>query len=147
MGLLKNYDPKQVIVTWKGEQLNNGIADGTFVAMARTNRSFSLNVGGDGGGTRVRSNNRSGTVTLTLRMGSETNAFLSDKLRDEEADPPIPQVGPLEVKDFSGNTLHESPQAFLEGFPDDALATEEGNREWVFLCLELNMDPRGSLEA
>ena len=145
MGLLKEYDPKDVVITWDGVLLNEGIADGTFITVTRNERTFALSVGGDGGSTRVRNNNRSGLVTVTLRMGSETNAQLSDKVKDEESG--TPHVAPLLVQDFSGNTLHSSEQAFLDGFPDDSMGTEEGTREWTLLCPILSMDPRGSLEA
>ena len=145
MGALKEYDPKQVVVSWDGVTLNEGIADGTFVSVTRTERVFALSVGGDGGTTRVRQNNQSGTVTVTLRAGSATNELLSVKVQDEETG--TSHVGPLLVKDFSGNTLHESEQAFLEGFPDDAMATEEGTREWVLLCPVLRMFPAGNKDA
>ena len=53
-GSLKTYDPKTVMIAWDGIDLNKGIASGTFITIARNERAFSLNVGGDGGGTRVR---------------------------------------------------------------------------------------------
>lgn len=144
-GTLKEYDPREVIITWDGVNLNRGIAEGTFITIARTKRTFSLNVGGDGGGTRTRDNDRSGVVEVTIRMGSVTNGELSDKVKDEEMG--TSHVGELMIKDFSGETLHTSPQAFLDGFPDDAFATEEGDRVWRLLCLDLNMDPRENKDA
>ncbi len=147
MGALKEYDPKLVNITWDGIDLNKGIAAGTFITITRTSRAFSLNVGADGGGTRVRNNDKSAVITLTVRMGSETNALLSDKIKDEELPNPTSHVAALTIKDTLGNTLHQTPQAFLDGFPDDEMADDESTRDWVFLCLEMNMDPRGSNEA
>ena len=147
MGLLKEYDPKQVIITWDGINLNEGIAEGTFITVARTERTFSLNVGGDGGVTRVRNNNKSGQVTCTLRMGSLTNDALKDRVKDEEDDSATTHVAALKIEDFSGRTLHSSEQAFLDGFPDDEFATEEGNRDWTLLCPVLRMGPAGNKDA
>ena len=147
MGALKQYDPKEVTITWDGVFLNEGIASGTFITIARNVRQFTLNVGGDGGGTRVRNPDRSATVTVTMRMGSQTNALLSDRILDEEADPPIPHITTLTIKDNSGNTLVEAPEAFLDGPPDTTFGTEEGTLEWTFLCLEMTVDVRGNLEA
>lgn len=145
MGLLKDYNPKEVIITWDGILLNEGIAEGTFVTAGRTERVFSMNVGGDGGVTRVRNNNKSGTVGVTTRMGSRTVELLATRIKDEESG--VPHVGALLIQDFSGNTLHSAEQAFTEGWPDDEFATTEGNRELVFLCPVLNMNPGGNKDA
>ena len=147
MGALKEYDPKQVTITWDGIDLNKGIIAGTFITVARNTRTFSINVGADGGGTRIRSNDRSAVITLSLRKGSETNGLLSDRLRNEELPNPVGTVKALTIKDLTGNTLHSTPQAFLDGPPDDAFGNEEETVEWTFLCLELDVNVRGSKEA
>lgn len=147
MGLLKEYNPKEVIISWDGVNMNEGIASGTFVTLARTTRTFSQNTGGDGGTTRVRSNDQSASVTVTLRAGSETNEKLSNRATDEELDPPTPHVAALLVQDFSGNTLHSAPQAYLDGPANDEFATEEGNREWVLLTPQLLMGHGGNKDA
>lgn len=147
MGLLKEYDPKQVIITWDGINLNDGIAEGTFVTISRTERTFNLNVGGDGGSTRVKNNNKSGQVVCTIRKGSVTNGLLSDRVIDEEKDDPVTHVAPLTIKDFSGNTLHSAEQAFLDGPADDEFGTDEGNLDWTLVCPVLRMDPRGNKDA
>jgi len=146
-GLLKEYDPKEVIITWDGVNLHDGIASGTFVTVARTNRTFSHNVGGDGGATRVRSNDRSAAVTVTLRVGSDTNNALASRAADEELDPPVPHVAALLIQDFSGTTLHSSPQAYLDGPTNDEFATEEGNREWTLLVHDASMFSGGNKVA
>ena len=146
MAALKEYSPKRVLVSFDGRDIS-GYADGTFISVARAVPTFTLNVGSDGGGTRVRSGNRSGTVTITLRNAAARNGFLTDTMRDEEADPAIPHVAALQVKDFAGNTLHDCDKAYLQGFPQDDMGSDEGNREWVFMCLNLNMQPRGALDA
>ncbi len=147
MGALKEYDPKQVNITWDGIDLNKGIIAGTFITIARNTRTFSVNVGADGGGTRIRSNDKSAVITLSLRKGSETNSLLTDRLLDEELPNPVGHVAPMMIKDNTGNTLHEGAQTFLDGPPDDAFGNEEETVEWTFLCLDLSLKVRGSKEA
>lgn len=147
MGLLKEYDPKNVIITWDGVTLNEGIAEGTFVAIARTTRTWTHNTGGDGGTTRVKGNDRTGTATLTLRMGSATNEALASRAQDEELDPPVSHVAPLLIKDFDGVTLHSDAEAHLDGPANDEFATTEGNREWVLLLPNLKMFSAGNKDA
>lgn len=139
MADLKKYNPKEVDFIFDGINLSAGIIDGTFITVARNVRQFSLNVGGDGGGTRVESNNLSGVVAITVRKGSPTNALLTGR---------IGIVKPLMVKDnSSAGTLHKSPEAFLDGPPDDEFSTEESDVVWTFLCLVLGEDIRGGLAA
>lgn len=147
MGLLKEYDPKNVIISWDGVTLNEGIAEGTFVTVARTTRTWTHNTGGDGGTTRVKGNDRTGTTTLTLRAGSVTNDVLAEKAQDEELDPQVSHVAPLLIKDFNGTTLHSDPEAHLDGPANDENATTEGNREWVLLCPNLRMFSGGNKDA
>lgn len=146
MAILAQYDPKKVTFTWKDTDVTEGIAPGTFITISRNVPRNSLNVGPDGNGTNVTSNDRSGVVSVTLRAGSAINNFLSDEMREQETATGSPAVGALGIKDFSGDSKTDCPKAVLVGFPDDSYSDTEGTREWAFSCLELNMDPRGSLE-
>jgi hypothetical protein len=146
-GVLNRYNPKEVTIVWDGIILNEGITDGTFVTVSRNTPTQSLRVGGDGSGTLTHGNDRSGTVSVILRTGSKTNALLSDRMRLIEKDPPEPQVGEMRVEDFSSDgTVHFASRASLQGFPEDSRALEEGDQEWIFLALDLQMNPRGNLE-
>ena len=84
-GRLKQYDPKLVIITWGSEDISSGIAADEFITIARLERGSTMNVGGDGGATRVVNNNRTSTVTVTYRKGASTLDFLADKVSNEEA--------------------------------------------------------------
>lgn len=146
MSILRQYDPKKVALTWDDIDITEGIAAGTFISVSRNVPRNSLNVGADGGGTNVVANDRSGVVTVTLRKGSAVNAALSDKMKEQEAENGTPSVGKLGIKDFSGESQVDSPKAVLQGFTDMSFSDTEDNNEWSWLCLDLNMDPRGSLE-
>ena len=146
MAALRKYDPKQVVLTWDGITLNDGIAEGTFILVSRHNPRNSINVGADGGATKVVNNDRSAIGTLTVRKGSAVNSLLTDRLADEELENPVDHTTAMACQDFSGNSKFDSPKAFLQGFPDSDFASEETNSEWVFICHDMTMEPRGSLE-
>lgn len=145
MSILGNYNPKQVKLSFAGEDVTEGIAPGTFIVVERTVPRNSLSVGPDGDGTNVVDNNRSGTVTLTLRKGSAINTLLTGKMEEAESSG-VPSVGELKLTDFSGKSEADSPKAVLQGFPSDSYGDTESTTEWVFICLELNTKPKGSLE-
>lgn len=147
MAALKKYDPKEVTITWRGIPLNSGIVDGTFITVVRTSRNSALNIGSDGGGTMVINNDRSGTIGLTLRSGSDTNDTLSDVVNIDESGTGLKAVGELEVRDFSGRTLHFAEEAFLDGPPDDEFANDESEIPWAFQCHDLKMNSRGNNAA
>ena len=75
MADFNEYDPKSILVTWNGI-LVSGYADGTFVELERNEDGFSTSVGDCGDVTRVRMNNRSGTLKLTLKSEAGVNNLL-----------------------------------------------------------------------
>ena len=152
-GNVKDYDPKQVICTWTPLtpgvgtiNINEGIAEGTFFAVSREKRSFTKKMGSDGEGTRVRQNDKSGTITATIRAGSATNDKLSTVLVQAE-NTGLGNLGPISLEDFTGNTLVTSPQAYIEGWPDTEFADDESDNDWVFICHNLVIFRGGSQDA
>ena len=152
-GNVVDYDPKQVICTWAPLSpgvgtilVNQGIAEGTFIAVSRDKPVFAKKMGSDGEGTRVRSTDKSGTITVTLRAGSSTNDLLSTVLTVAETTG-LGNLGPILVKDFSGRSLTSSPQAYLEGWPDGEFADDETDNDWVFICHKLVIFRGGQKDA
>ena len=74
--------------------ISEGIAPGTFITVERSNPRNSLNVGPDGDGTNVTNNDRSGTMTITLRKGSDINTLLSEKMIASEVEGGTPAAAP-----------------------------------------------------
>lgn len=147
MGALKVYNPKEVVFIFDGIPLESGIIDGSFITLSRVSRNASINVGADGGGTLVRINDKSTTVTLSLRKGSVTNDKLMDIIAAEEAIDGQKRVGPVTIEDFSGNSLSFGQEGFLDGPPDDEFSTDEGEVTWTWMVLEMEVDVRGSSDA
>lgn len=131
MGLLKKYDPKEVVATWDGIELTSGIVKGTFISVTRNESTASLNKGGDGGSTMVIGHDKSGVAEITLRAASDTNERLSTVMDLDESDPSQKRVGVFEVRDFNGTTLVRDPEAFLTGPPAYEAGVEESERAWA----------------
>lgn len=79
----KDYDPLKVAVSIDG-QIVDGFADGTFISVSRNNQTWTVASGASGETARMKSNDRSGTVELTLMQTSAFNDILSDLLIADE---------------------------------------------------------------
>ena len=132
----RNYDPAQVVVTFKGIDVV-GYMDGTFVTADRTEDGFETTVGAGGDVTRVRSRNRSGLVTVSLKAEAPVNDELSAVAEADELDGS--GVGTLTVSDLNGTTLLEAESAWIQKIPLVEYADTASGREWVFSCAELIM--------
>lgn len=133
---VKTYNAADVDVIFNGHVVS-GKADGTFVTIARNNQSWNLAVGSDGEGARAKSNDKSGTVTVTVMQSSITNDLfsgfsLADELNGDG-------VGALLVKDRSGRTLCAAETAWIQKPADAAFAREIESREWVIETDALDM--------
>jgi hypothetical protein len=134
--MAKTFDPKQVSVI-VGGHIVQGFADGTFVKVARNNDMFALKVGADGEGARAKSNDKSGTLEITLLQSSASNDVLSGFATSDE----ISNGGqvPLLVKDGNGTTLVEALTGWVKKKPDVEFGKEISDRVWVFESDKLDM--------
>ena len=142
---MKQYDPKGVTISWNGINLNEGIAAGTFILASRTSRNWAIVIGGDGEATRVRLNDKSGTVTVTLRQGSASNLALQAILDGDQLLGSA--LGGLLANDTQGLSLIVATSAFIEGEPDWERSDGEGNVEWVFLAPKMKLTHAGNADA
>lgn len=142
MADFKNYDPAKVILTLQGNRLL-GFMDGTFISAERTEDAFSLAVGAGGDVTRVRSQDKSGTVTLTLQAASPSNDVLSALAATDELTGL--GYGSLIVKDLNGTTLLSASNAWVRKLPVTEFADEASGREWMIDCAELEMFVGGAV--
>ncbi len=127
---LKTYDPNEVSLIFAGAPIS-GFADGTFVSVDQNEDSFSLVVGSDGEGARSKNNNRSATLTFTLLQTSESNAFLAAAHNADILSANGDGIGPVLVKDGSGNSLYTADKAWVRKPPTAEFGREVGSREWV----------------
>ena len=132
--MVKTYDASKVAVIIGGFVMG-GYADGSFINVEHDEDAFALQIGTDGEGTRSKTNNRAGTVTLTLQQGSDSNDVLSGFAAADQ----IGNSGlfPLLIKDGSGRTVHQATTAWIQKMPATEFGREAGQREWVIRTDEL----------
>lgn len=133
---LRTYDPASVVVSIAGVPIS-GYADGTFVSVDRDDDAFTKVTGADGNTTRIKSNNRSGFLTLTLLQSSPSNDILSGLAQLDEAT--NAGVVPVLVKDMSGNSIYFSAQGWIRKYPTSDFGKEINNREWIIDLADMDM--------
>ncbi len=126
---VKTYDPSKVIIVFAGRVLS-GFAEGTKVTVEHDEDAWTTQIGVDGEGTRSKSNNRSGTITVELMQSSDDNLFLYGIYEIDRNS----NAGalPLLVKDGSGTSIHMAETAWISKLPSAEYAIEAGAREWIF---------------
>ncbi len=138
---VKSYSPDKVQIVFAGE-IVSGYSDGTFVTVARDNPSFTSGTGADGEGWRAKSNDKSGTITITLLQTSSSNdAFSALVALDESTGD---GVAPFLMKDNSGRSLYSAETAWIEKPADGGFARGGSDREWVIKTDKLNMFTAGN---
>jgi structural protein KPP10_ORF10 len=141
---VQTYDPKEIFVTIGGAAMQ-GFADGTFVTLDRNEDAFSTVSGADGIVARVKSNNRAGTLTLSLQQTSLSNDILSGfALLDE-----ISNTGtfPILIKDNQGTSLIFSATGWVQKMPAVEYSKDISNREWVIGLADLTYFIGGNTTA
>lgn len=134
--MVLTYDPAQVTMI-VGSKIMSGFADGTFIVAERNEQAFNLKVGVDGEGTRAKSNNKSGKVTITLMQSSSSNDELSGFAAADE----FSNTGavPILLKDASGRTIISAVTAWVQKYPNSEFQKEVTTRAWVMETDELEI--------
>lgn len=134
--MLKSYDASEVSII-VGTRPLSGLAEGTFVNAVRDEQNFTKQVGADGEVTRSKTNNKSGTIEITLQQGSESNDYLSTlALADENTGN---GTFPVTVIDRSGTTVIFGREAWIQKPADMGLGRDAGERTWVIDVAEMDM--------
>ena len=128
MAGVHTYDPSEVIISIAGVPME-GFTDGTFCEIVRNEPTWNMVVGADGIVTRGKTNNFSGTMTLTFKQSSPSNDVLSAFLNLDELT--NTQVLPILVKDLSGNSTYFSAQGWVSQFAASTFAKDISDRAWT----------------
>jgi len=139
-GELRQYDPLQVTGSWATpigvfDIVDGAVNPGDFLSTARDNPTWSREADRAGNATRVRNNNKGGTVSVTLSASSPTNTVLSGAQATDELTENV--TGVLTLKDLNGNTVIVATGAFLNATPDVSFGGERGSRTWVWEAAQI----------
>lgn len=128
---VSTYDPALHDLIFAGIRLNEGLADGTFIAVEFNAESFTKKVGADGSVTRARMADRSGSITLSLMQTSELNDVLSALHNADRVASNGAGVGALLLQDRGGSTKLQASSAWIAQQPGISLEMEASTRDWV----------------
>jgi len=137
------YDPAQVVVTIAGVPMS-GYTDGTFLEIVRNEPTWNTVVGADGIVTRGKTNNNTGTLTLTLKQSSPSNDVLSGLLIADEVS--NAGVFPVLIKDLSGNSIYFTAQGWITTFANSTFAKEITDRSWTISLADTDFFVGGNAE-
>jgi hypothetical protein len=133
---LGTYDPKRTSVIIGGAIIT-GFADGTFINAERTNNTWEDITGADGFTTRVKQNDTSGTITLTLQQSSPSNDVLQI-LHDSDEESGLATF-PVTVKDILGTSQVTSTAAWIQKPANIVFSKGVESREWLIRCADLDL--------
>lgn len=138
---LKTYNAKDVAVV-VGARVLTGFAADSKVIVARESDSWTKQVGVDGEVTRSKSNDKTGTITVTLMQTSDDNDYLSSLAAADE----LGGTGVVNslVKDSGGRSIHNAAETWIRKPAESGYTNEAGDREWIIDCAQLNMNPAGN---
>lgn len=125
---VRTYDPGRVSVSIGGANIS-GFADGEFINITQDNDSFSKVSGSDGIVSRSKSNDKTGTLVLTLAQTSPSNDILTGFLTVDELT--NEGIVPIIVKDNTGRTIVFTANGWVRKPSDVAFGKEISNREWT----------------
>lgn len=135
------YDPADVHITFGGQPIH-GFADGTFVEVDFDEDQWNKVTGADAHTARAKTNNYSGSITITLLATSAGNDVLNSFWQaDRRANN---GVVPISIIDKQGNTRWSATYAWVRKMPLQGFAKEVETREWVIDCAELLGDAGGN---
>lgn len=129
MPVTTDIDPAKIIVNCGGANIN-GYADGTFISFEMAEDAYTTVTGADGHVTRVKTNNNTGTLTLTLLQSSPSNIILQG-LYDLDRSTPVGAPFPIIIKNLLNVELITSSAAWIQKLPTISYSKEVTNREWM----------------
>ena len=108
--------------------------------------AYTKTVGADGEVSRARSNNRSATISITLKQTSGSNDVLSGFYADDEAD--NSGIVPMMIKEIgSGRTLIFTQAAWVQKLPDAGYSKDIEDRDWTIATAQLKSFIGGNSES
>lgn len=128
-------DPKEVVVMVSGNVLE-GFADEKIVVAREANQSED-EIGSDGDVARRITNDKRGTITITLLETSRSNLILTALARADELSGN--GVFPVVIKNNRGNDIYIAATAWVQKMPDAAHGAAINSRAWSIRTNNLNM--------
>lgn len=137
---MATWDPQKFIITI-GAINAVQFAPGTFIKAMFNEDLYSLEMGADGEGCRIRNANESGRFEITLLKSSPTNDLLAALSALDRASGQ--GVVPVQVKDGNGSAVASAGNAWVVKPADLERGKELGDVTWILETDKLKMTQGG----
>ena len=128
MGAVYTYSPEAVIFTFGGYVLS-GWRD---IKILRNSKPYTQVKGIRGKSTRIRNPDTSALVSISCIQTGTANAVLSE-IVNQDMNLGTGRIE-LQIKDLSGETLFNSQEAYISGFPEVVFGAVIEYRMWEIVC-------------
>lgn len=128
-------DPKDVSVIVSGKIIGGFAED--QIAVDRESNQIEDEIGADGDVARRVTNDRRGTITITLLQTSRSNLILSGLAVADELSGSV--IFPVVIKDQRGNDVHIAANAWVQKMPRTVYRMGIESRVWTLRTNYLNM--------
>ncbi len=92
--------------------------------------------------TRSATNNKMGTIEVTLEQSSEDNAYLQQLMNTDENTKN--GIIPASVLDMSGSYVALGAESWIRKPADQDLGRDAKERTWIIVCAELELSGGGN---
>jgi hypothetical protein len=125
----ETFDPKNLIITVNNVRVE-GFAE-TMVSISRPNPMWTSQVGATGHVCRIKTNDFTTDVSITLQQCSLSNeAFSAIVIGDEDVNSGVFTITIV----YQGETLLDSSSAYFEKMPDASWGNSPSDWEWTIKC-------------
>lgn len=128
---MKLYDPALVKLVVCGVTIVGGFAKGSFIEVSQSANDYIKIIGVDGQGTRIRTEDTSGSIRIRLMQTSNASSALSVIRLTDNYSPNGQGVGPTSITDLNGQTFYFAARSWLAKPPDADFADKAGERTWT----------------
>ena len=139
-----SFNPAEFDLIIAGQTIT-GFAEGTFVEFVRNEDTWTFITGANGEVARIKRNNLSTTITITLLQGSESNLVLSNlhNIDENTGTGAFPVLG----KDNSGGSTYAASKAWVQKTADAPFSSAHEARVWVIQAAQMIHSTAGNTEA
>ena len=145
MAELAHYSPEDVSILVAGFIPITGLVSGTFLSISKNLQPFTTQRTTDGQVARLRNNDQTYTITMTLHSASESNEVMDKLWKFDEL--LLKGKFPLLIKDTTGSSLFFSATTWIESVPTLQFAETITERVWVLRSSQAGINFGGNADA
>lgn len=139
---MRQYAADEVLITWTGLDLNEGLVPGSFLAFRRNSPNYTYRPNGMGGRVRIRNSDTSGEVDLQIINGSKLHQRLCQIALADYLTAAL--TGPMLIQDLSTKERWVLRGAGLLTEPDDQRAIIQMPIVWTWSFTSIQHQPNAS---